>query len=140
MRNLLRTLRQSSGKLIMRMYKEYLRQAGVKIGSGGMISLFAHVDVTRGTVIIKDNVTITAGCYILSHSSIERDMYPNREPRTKTVIEDNVFIGVNTVILPGVTLGENSIVGAGSVVTSDVDANSVYAGNPAKKISSTSGR
>jgi acetyltransferase-like isoleucine patch superfamily enzyme len=50
------------------------------------------------------------------------------------IIEENVWIGMNTVILKGVKIGKNSIVGAGSIVTKDIDENSIYAGNPARKI------
>jgi len=85
-------------------------------------------------VIVKDNVTITAGCRILSHSAVERVINPDKEPRSRTVIHDNVFIGVNSVILPGVEIGADAIIGAGSVVTDDVEEDTVYAGNPAEKI------
>lgn len=51
-------------------------------------------------------------------------------------IEDDVWIGAGAIILPGVTIGKNSIIGAGSVVTKNVPANTVYAGNPAKFIKS----
>lgn len=54
----------------------------------------------------------------------------------KVVIEDNVFIGANSIILPNITIGENSIVGSGSVVTKNVPKNTVVAGNPAKVICS----
>ena len=50
------------------------------------------------------------------------------------VIRDNVFIGAKCIILKGVTIGENSIIGAGSVVTKNVPANQIWAGNPAKYI------
>lgn len=50
------------------------------------------------------------------------------------VIEDNVWIGGNSTILPGITVGENSIVAAGAVVTKDVPANSIVGGNPARLI------
>ncbi|HKM23961.1 MAG TPA: sugar O-acetyltransferase [Erysipelothrix sp.] len=50
------------------------------------------------------------------------------------VIEDKVWIGGNATILPGVTVGENSIVAAGAVVTKDVPANSIVGGNPARLI------
>ncbi len=51
-------------------------------------------------------------------------------------IGDNCFIGMHSIIMPGVSVGDNSIVGAGSVVTHDVPPNSVVAGNPAKVIKS----
>lgn len=51
-------------------------------------------------------------------------------------LEDGCWIGARSMILPGVTIGENSIVGAGSIVTKDVEPFSVYAGVPAKKIKS----
>jgi maltose O-acetyltransferase len=50
------------------------------------------------------------------------------------VIEDNVWIGGGAIILPGITVGENSVVGGGSVVTRDVPPNTVVAGNPARAI------
>lgn len=53
----------------------------------------------------------------------------------KITIQDNVFIGNNTIILPGVTIGRDSIIGAGSVVTKDIPPGSVAAGMPAKVIS-----
>lgn len=54
------------------------------------------------------------------------------------VIEDNVWIGMNCVIMKGVTIGENSIIAAGSVVTKNVPPNCVYGGNPAKFIKALS--
>lgn len=62
--------------------------------------------------------------------------YPNRPPRPKirtapVIISDNVWIGMHAVILKGVTIGENSVVAAGAVVTKSVPANVVVAGNPA---------
>jgi acetyltransferase-like isoleucine patch superfamily enzyme len=54
----------------------------------------------------------------------------------KVKIENNVFIGAHTTILKGVTIGENSIIGACSVITKDIPSNEVWAGNPAKFIKS----
>ena len=50
------------------------------------------------------------------------------------VISEDCWIGMNSVILPGVVLGKHTIVGAGSIVTKSFDGNCVIAGNPAKKI------
>ena len=52
----------------------------------------------------------------------------------KIVIKDYAWIGSKSVILPGVTIGENAVVGAGSIVTKDVPDNAIVAGNPAKII------
>lgn len=51
-------------------------------------------------------------------------------------LEQNVWLGAGVIVLSGICIGENSVVGAGSVITKDVEANSFYAGNPAKKIRS----
>jgi acetyltransferase-like isoleucine patch superfamily enzyme len=48
------------------------------------------------------------------------------------IIEDNDFIGVNAIVLKGVTIGCNSVIGANSVVTANIPTNSIAAGNPAK--------
>ena len=53
---------------------------------------------------------------------------------SKITIHKGVFIGARAFIMPGVTLGENSIIGAGSVVIKNVDKNTIVAGNPAKLI------
>ena len=50
------------------------------------------------------------------------------------IIEDNVFIGAHSTILKGVTIGQNSIIGACSVVTKNIPPNEIWAGNPAKFI------
>lgn len=64
---------------------------------------------------------------------------PNRPPRpairtAPVIIKDNVWIGMGAVILKGVTIGENSVVAAGTIVTRDVPANTVVAGNPAQVV------
>jgi len=66
-------------------------------------------------------------------------IYDRAEPvgQTKPVIlEDNVWVGDSAIICKGVTVGKNSIIGAGSVVTKDVPPNSIFAGNPAKFVKS----
>ena len=64
-------------------------------------------------------------------------IYDRAEPvgKTKPIkFEDNVWIGDSAIICKGVTIGKNSIIGAGAVVTKDVPKNSVFAGNPAKLV------
>lgn len=87
-------------------------------------------------VKIGDNVMIGPNCTIIT---INHDLQP--EPRAKGLMQalpvtigDNVWIASDVVILPGVTIGSDSVVGAGSVVTRDVPPGAVVAGNPAKVI------
>ena len=81
---------------------------------------------------IGENCLIASGCTILSHDHCKR---VNNQPLlVDTRIGKNCFIAVNSTILPGITLGDEVIVGAGSVVTKDVPSNCIVAGNPAKVI------
>jgi len=107
----------------------YLRFMGVKIGKQCFVSRKAHVDIARGKIIIGNKVSITSGSYILSHTRGRR----NKEGK-KTVLEDYVLVNVNAVVLPGIKIGRNSMVGAGSVVTKDVPPDVVVMGNPARVI------
>ena len=63
-----------------------------------------------------------------------RDRWTTKGVPAEVVIENDVWIGMNCIILKGVTIGSGSVIAAGSVVIKDVDSNSVYAGNPAQKI------
>lgn len=84
-------------------------------------------------VLITKNVMILAHDY--SYSVLERMENPvSLRPQKFTVIGNNVFIGMGAIILAGANIGDNVIIGAGSVVTGTVEPNSVYAGNPAKKV------
>ena len=84
---------------------------------------------------IADDVYLTRGVVILSHTNYTPPLQKllKSENTVKSVkIGRGAFIGVNSIILPGVTIGECSIVGAGSVVTKNVPSFSVVCGNPAK--------
>jgi acetyltransferase-like isoleucine patch superfamily enzyme len=102
---------------------------GVKIGKGCFVSIHAHVDVRRGKISIGDHVQIARGSCILSHVGFQ----PIKEGE-ETVIEDNVKMFVNSIILPGVRVGKNSIIGAGAVVMKDIPPNVTVLGNPARVI------
>ena len=82
-------------------------------------------------VMIAPNVTITSGGH-----SIDRDLIMMKQESlfSKVIIEDDVWIGSNSVILPGVKLAKGTVVGAGSVVTKDSEPFSIIAGVPAKII------
>lgn len=83
---------------------------------------------------ILSGVTILAHDESYSVCGLTYGDYPRKQK--ETYIGDNVFIGMNAIILMGASIGNNVIIGAGSVVTGRLDDNSVYAGNPAKKIMS----
>ncbi|MDA0775351.1 MAG: acyltransferase [Proteobacteria bacterium] len=88
-----------------------------------------------------ENITIGDSCMI-AHGAYISDadwhgIYDRAKPvgNTKPVVfEDNVWIGDSAIICKGVTIGKNSIIGAGAVVTKNVPPNSIYAGNPAKLV------
>lgn len=88
----------------------------------------------RGGVIIGDDVFIGPKCNLIT---INHDVNPDNRSATygrPIVIEDKVWIGINSTILPGVKIGYGSIVGAQSVVTHDVPPMTIVAGNPARTI------
>ena len=90
-------------------------------------------------ITIGDHVELSNDVNLITHDGAtwvfrEKERYEKVIRYGKIVIKDNCFIGARTIILPGVTIGPNSVVGAGSVVTKDVLPNMVYAGNPARPI------
>ncbi len=87
--------------------------------------LFAEYD--ESTMLIPPKVNLVTLNHDLSAGGNRKATYCK-----PTVIEDNVWIGIDATILPGVTLGRNCVVAAGSVVTKDVSTNMIAAGNPAK--------
>ena len=111
----------------------------MSIGHNTSISSYTTIYATFG-VSIGDNCLISSNCGISSYNHIL-----NSYNRHKQVDEDfkyskpvhignNVWVGMNVCILPGVKIGDNSIIGSGSVVTKDVPSNEIWVGNPAKFI------
>ncbi len=134
------------------------------IGSGTRIWAFAHVmagavigadcnvcDHTyiEGGVVIGDRVTLKSGVFLWDGVYVEDDVFigpqatftndampRSRQPFTlgRTTIRAGASIGAGAVILPGLTIGERAMVGAGAVVTKDVPPDVVVVGNPARVI------
>ena len=103
----------------------------VKIGKNVTI-LNNFQCMSAGGLTIEDNKMISLNCTIATNN---HDMYDRNVITCKPVhIKKNACIGINVTILPGVTIGENAVVGAGAVVTKDVPDNAVVVGNPAKII------
>lgn len=110
----------------------YLRTRGVRIGRNVWISPKAKIDTTGGNITISDNCVITHGSIILSHDMSRRMISPGKALYGRVHLGKNVFIGVNAVVLPDVTIGDNAIIGAGAVVTTHIPENAIAVGNPAR--------
>jgi acetyltransferase-like isoleucine patch superfamily enzyme len=119
----------------------YLRKCGIKIGAGTRCfdSHNIIIDVTRPELIeIGSHMFLHAGTTIMSHDwaswnfiESHAEFYPSHG---RVKIGDNVWLGRNVTICKGVTIGDNCIIGIGSVVTKSIPANSVAAGVPARVI------
>jgi acetyltransferase-like isoleucine patch superfamily enzyme len=96
----------------------------LKLGKYVDIGAFTYINAKSG-VTMQDNVQIGSHCSIYSISTIDNKEGP-------IVLEKNCRIGTHSVVMPGVTVGKNAIVGAFSFVTKDIPANCVAYGVPAK--------
>lgn len=112
----------------------------ISIGNDVYIG-YASVLSCADSISIGNRVLIAEGCYIYDNNNhpIDPEARANNEPVgqkdiTPVVIEDDVWIGAHSIILKGVTVGQGSVVATGSVVTKDVPAMTVVAGNPAKVV------
>ena len=113
--------------------------------AGSILQVGADFAMTGGTlcaseqIIIGDRVTVGANSVIVDTDFHPlppdlRLIQPQGAASSAVTIEDDVFIGMNCLVLKGVTLGRGSVIGAGSVVAQDVPAGVIAAGNPAKVI------
>tara|TARA_B100001250_G_scaffold403414_1_gene417925 strand:- start:512 stop:814 length:303 start_codon:yes stop_codon:yes gene_type:complete len=82
-------------------------------------------------VIIHEGATVVLGSVILSHDNAQHKTTNSKKNIQEVRIGMNSFIGANSIILPGVKIGEGAIVSAGSVVNNDVPDYAVVGGNPA---------
>lgn len=138
-----RIIRQLLEKIEVRMCNEftienYFRKKGYMVGKNNRIFI-KYLGSEPYLVKIGNNCAIAEGVRFITHdgvSSILRKEVPNLHVFGKIEIKDNSFIGMDAIILPDVTIGPNSAVGAGSVVTKDVPPNTVVAGVPVKVICS----
>lgn len=114
--------------------KEWAEYLGVNIGNNNFIGK-NHWSSEPYLISIGSNCQLT-NCKIFTHGGGQplRDLYPNFDAFGKVKIGDWAYIGYNSLIMPGVTIGDHVLVAAGSVVTKSIPAYSVVAGNPAKVI------
>ncbi len=123
-------------------YTSYLKNKGCSIGDNIVIfsSNTTTIDASRPVLLeIGNQVRITGGVTILTHDfsySVCRPVFHDvvNDRSRVTHIGNNVFIGMNATILPGAWIGDNSIIGAGAVVSKRFPDNAVIAGNPAKQV------
>ena len=120
-----------------------------KIDVGGILTIGDNSGISSSVIICKDrisigkSVNIGAGCLILDTNMHSTDWKiranrkhdnPVEAKKAPVVIADNVFIGARCIINKGVTIGEKSMIAAGSVVVKDIPANCMAGGNPCKVI------
>lgn len=98
----------------------------LRLGKNSDVGAFTYINAKYG-VEIQENVQIGSHCSIYSWSTIDNK-------KGKVTIKKNARVGAHTVIMPGVTIGENAIVGACSFVNENVTDDAIVAGVPAKNI------
>lgn len=119
--------------------EQYARIIGVNMK--GRVRIYGSAYSCFGTepwiITLGDNVHITSNARFITHDGatlIFRKIRPDLEITKPISVGNDVYIGVNAIIMPGVSIGNNCIIGAGAVVTRDIPENSVAAGVPARVI------
>ena len=135
------SVRQSYYKLILSCPKSVIFLGRLRFNNPKKISIGSSVVFNDGVflnigknLIIEDNVTISADVFI-TDTTLDLSNFPNHiHSRNSILIKKNAWIGAKAIILPGVTVGESSVIGAGSVLLNSTGDYEVWAGNPAKKL------
>ena len=125
--------------LLDKAYIEVCKSRGLKVGKDVIFIEAPKFGSEPYLIEIGDRTKITANCTFINHDGAMytiRSMEKYKDARNfgRIKIGKNCFIGNNCTILPGVEMGDNCILGAGSVLSSSMPSNSVYAGTPAKFI------
>ena len=121
----------------------FARLLGVRIGTGGQIlgDPVAIFGTEPWLITLGDHVDVTSGVSFLNHEGgiwVARGLKPELNEYDKFSpirVGNNVMIGTGSLIMPGVTIGDNVIIAGHSVITKDIPSNSIVGGCPAKRIS-----
>ncbi len=129
-------------RIYMRFYNNLLKQHGVKLnGQPRFIAKSVKFD-DFDRIILGDRLVVSMNVHFLTHDysyttaliAIDKKPTTDKAVINEIMIGNNVFIGMNTTILPGTRIGDNVIVGAGSVLRGVVPENSIVIGNPAEVV------
>lgn len=116
-------------------YGEFMRRHGGLYGVGNGVAMNTDVNITDPSYVrIGNNCTLST-CTLLGHDGVVRVLNNAYNKKLDSVgkidIRDNSFVGHGAIVMPGVTIGPNSIVAAGSVITKDVPPGMIVGGVPA---------
>ncbi|MEL6985073.1 MAG: DapH/DapD/GlmU-related protein [Actinomycetota bacterium] len=120
-----------------------LARSELVANSGATLDIGTRTLINFGTSIVSTGkVSIGAHCHIGPHCMIMDNGYHEIDPERRlqtpepnpVIIEDNVWLGARVIVMPGVTIGRDAVIGAGSVVTTDVPPRTVAAGVPARVV------
>lgn len=117
----------------------YAEKIGVNFTSPVNVKIYGIIEwaTEPWLITIGSNVHITNGVKFITHDGgtlVFRHMFPDLEITKPITVGNNVYIGNNAIIMPGVNIGNNVIIGAGAIVTKDIPDNSLAVGIPARVI------
>ncbi|MDE5872131.1 MAG: capsule biosynthesis protein CapG [Muribaculaceae bacterium] len=118
---------------------KYAQKIGVNFKNSSKVHIYGkvHWSTEPWLMTIGENVHITNGVNFIGHDGgtlLFRDIVPDLEITKPITVGNDVYIGNNVIIMPGVTIGNKVIIGAGAIVTKDIPNNSVAVGIPARVI------
>jgi acetyltransferase-like isoleucine patch superfamily enzyme len=137
---IVRPWRLHTGERIQFEHQVYIKitrdEASIWMGKEVFIGYGGELDISE-SLTLGNHVLIAPGCFITDHHhkrGAHELIAAQGCEAAPVVIEDDVWLGANAVVLPGIRIGKSAIVGAGAVVTHDVESMTVVAGAPARKI------
>ena len=117
----------------------FLRLFGISVGRGCYVGFNVACDTNYPELIsIGDNVTISHGCMLITHTQSPARSWLSGIYHFSAPIEigNGAWLGANSIVLPGVIIASDTMIGAGSVVTTSTGSRELWAGNPCRKVKS----